>query len=141
MSVSSVTSNVLEYKFGYNFGQVFHDYSGNDNHAVNGESSLTTLYDTIPTDRGAHFPSGDSRILLPPNNRNPDQLLLPASFTLISWTLLTSSSPYFIYRYLDTTHFLYIRRNSASGYMIFRAVQGTMDTGEQTGNTNFPLRN
>lgn len=48
------SANIVEYRLGIDFGQVFIDHSGYKNHAVNG-NDLTSSDDTWPTDRGAFF--------------------------------------------------------------------------------------
>lgn len=50
------------YYFSENFGQIFHDYTQNQNPAVNGDSNLTTSHDTIPLDRGAYFSDHNSSL-------------------------------------------------------------------------------
>ena len=138
--VVSSTSSLINYRFAYNFGSIFHDYSNNANDAVNGDSSTTTLYDTIPTDRGAFFPTGDSRILMPPNDQATNPLLLPPTFTILFWSLLTSDNPsYTIYRYLDSSHFFYLRRDQTNSKFIFRVVQSSTDSTELSGyQYNYP---
>lgn len=80
------SSIIVEYRFSENFGQVFHDYSGNSYHAINGESYSSTAKDTTPTDRGAYFDtSGYNIITLPPNDKFSTQLHLPSTFTIMLW--------------------------------------------------------
>ena len=77
-----ISVELIEYKFGINFGQIFHDYSSNNNYAVNGISSLTTTLDTIATDRGAFF-QGNNIITLPPNDMSASGLILGNTFTIL----------------------------------------------------------
>ena len=63
------SSQLVYYKFGTNFGQVFYDYSGSGNHGQNGASTLVDNSDTIPTKTGAYFStSNECFIKLPPNS-------------------------------------------------------------------------
>ena len=47
----SLASNIVHYKFGSNFGQIFYDYSGFGNHGQNGASITTTTSDTVPANQ------------------------------------------------------------------------------------------
>jgi hypothetical protein len=78
-------SIMFQYKPGVNYGQIFYDYSGNGRHAVNGYSSLTTDYDTTPTDRGAYFNSTGLNVITFPSNNKVAQFPLPSTFTAYMW--------------------------------------------------------
>ena len=81
-------SKILELSLGKSFGQTFHDFSGNDRTAVNGQSSSTTTDDTIGTDRGAYFSGGYTQISLPPNNKVVDYFNLPSACSIIFWAMI-----------------------------------------------------
>ena len=89
--LTSCYGQELEYRFNENFGQIFHDYSSNGNRGVNGESNLTTLYDTIPTDRGAYFDNfGSSLVQLPPNEAVGKPFLTSSIMCIKLWILFIS---------------------------------------------------
>lgn len=100
LSLKSIPSKTLvEYRFGYNFGEVFRDYSGNSNDAVNGDSSLNENRNVIASDRGAFFSvSKKSQITLPPNDFRDFYLTLPSTFTLMMWVLNYDYDYYFFIR-------------------------------------------
>ena len=106
-------SNIVNYKFGSNFGQIFYDYSGSGNHGVNGDIILTDPYDTIPTDRGAYFPEYSNHIKLPPNSRVANSVSLGSQFSIIMWFNCreTNNDYYIFYRYKnDNSRCLELKR-------------------------------
>ena len=113
-SCSSATK-IVEYRFGYNYGQVFHDFSGNGNDAVNGVHSTDSSKDAIATDRGAYLTDGDFQITLPTNDKVSNALVLPSAFTIAAWVLsLGDKSGNFIYRQKDPTDYFYVKRSDSS---------------------------
>ena len=80
-----LASNLVNYKFGSNFGQIFYDYSGSGNHGQNGQSLVADICDTVPIDRGAYFSTQNSLIVLPPNNLKSDSFKLGPNFSIIMW--------------------------------------------------------
>ena len=78
-------SNIVNYKFGSNFGQIFYDYSGSGNHGMNGNSTISDPYDTISIDRGAYFPTQNLYIRLPPNEYVPNSFNLNGDFSILMW--------------------------------------------------------
>ena len=96
------SSKLVEYKFGYNFGQIFFDYSGKGNHGQNGISPSSTTADTKPTDRGAFFSDSTSDyIMLPPNSVVTSGLALGSTFSITMWCLN-----------FDTRNYIYTYRGS-----------------------------
>ena len=95
------SSKIVEYKFYKNYGQVFYDYSGNFNHAVNGQDINTTSLDVTSCDRGIFFNDNTQKITLPPNNVSLSSIKFSKTFTILFWVLTTidcsslSSSIYF----------------------------------------------
>lgn len=81
-------TRLIEYRFGVNYGEIFHDFSGNSLHAVNGKSSETSESNTIATDRGAYFLGGDTQITLSSNNYVPSFFILGNTFTMAAWVNL-----------------------------------------------------
>jgi hypothetical protein len=91
--VFTCAAQVLQYRFHENFGQIFQDYSSKKYVGVNGESNLTTLFDTIPTDRGAYFDRDQSSyVLLPPNEVTEGPFESPSVLCTSLWLLLLESS-------------------------------------------------
>ncbi|OMJ84345.1 hypothetical protein SteCoe_14570 [Stentor coeruleus] len=109
----SLSEKILEYKFSKNFGQVFYDTSGNSRHAVNGESSLTTDYDTKPTDRGAYFAKDiENCIKLPPNDFIIENFYISPKFSIVMWIMVGSSYDYllfFRYSTADDSHIMKLK--------------------------------
>ena len=90
-------SSLVDYKFWNDICQIFQDYSGNNQHSINGGSISTNSLDTICTDRGSYFTS-QAYISLPPNSLVESSInLFPESFTslyiypIISGTILSRS--------------------------------------------------
>jgi Concanavalin A-like lectin/glucanases superfamily len=83
------SSNILEYRFGSNYGQVFNDYSNNGLYGVNGQNSSPDYLDVISTDRGIYFANTDPApgISLPPNTKTASTLSFSTSFSIISWIM------------------------------------------------------
>ena len=81
--VCSLCAKLMEYRFYRNYGQIFNDFSNNNLSAVNGDSSKTTTYDSMPTDRGAYFTGSSVEILLTPNDIATKNYILPSTFSII----------------------------------------------------------
>ncbi|OMJ80295.1 hypothetical protein SteCoe_19502 [Stentor coeruleus] len=118
MLITAVMSKkIVDYRFGYNFGQVFHDYSLSNNDAVNGDSTSTTTNDIISTDRGAYFSGiNGQRITLPPNSQQSLGISLGSKFYICMWVCIEDSgNDYLTYRVKsDNSHYLFIYRQSLS---------------------------
>jgi hypothetical protein len=76
---------IVEYQLSKNYGQVFVDYSGNNNHGVNGDSHTTVSKDTMPSDRGAYYTNSQIAITTPYNTLVNTELTLTQPFTLLCW--------------------------------------------------------
>ncbi|OMJ77428.1 hypothetical protein SteCoe_22987 [Stentor coeruleus] len=127
------SSVLVEYRFADNFGQVFHDYSGNNYHAVNGDSYLTTSKDTTPTDRGAYFDQvGADIITLPSNDKVSTQLNLPSTFTIMLWANSYDDWDYFIlYRKnSDGSNYFYLKRIDTNNILACKIKSGTYTSTE-----------
>ena len=83
------SSKIVEYRFYKNYGQVFFDYSGNFNHAVNGQDINTTNLDVMSCDRGIFFNDNTQKITLPPNNASLDSITFSQTFTILFWVMPT----------------------------------------------------
>ncbi|OMJ66911.1 hypothetical protein SteCoe_36085 [Stentor coeruleus] len=110
---------IVEYKFG-----VVYDYSGNNRHAVNGESSSTNDFDTMPTDRGAFFAKDvENRIKLPPNDLDSNNFYISPKFSLVLWVLTGANSGInnktsIFYRYTSDQSFIMKIKKSDIGNQI-----------------------
>jgi hypothetical protein len=124
--------HLIEYKFGLNYGEVFFDYSRNGKEAVNGESYLTSTYNTIATDRGSYF--NNSKITLPYNDIVPSWFLLPSQFSLSIWMLSANTGCIFS-RFLDNNN--YISIENANNNIVFR--YSFRGTSYSFASTNSPL--
>ena len=80
----TVSSQILQYSFYKNFGQVFYDYSLNEFYGTNGQSTSIDNSDTTPTDRGAYFSEDNSLITLPLLSKSSTPLQLPGTYPSIS---------------------------------------------------------
>ena len=74
---------IVEYRFSYNYGEVFHDFSENLNLGVNGDDPLGTSHNSLPTDRGAYFNAQSEIIKLPANYNCTTNITLPADFSIV----------------------------------------------------------
>ncbi|OMJ66910.1 hypothetical protein SteCoe_36084 [Stentor coeruleus] len=131
LSSSSLCKKILEYKFNNNFGQIFYDYSENNLHAVNGESSLVDIYDTKPTDRGAFFAKDqENRIKLPPNNFTTTNFYISPTFSIILWVMVGNSYDYVIfYRYNESKDYkIKIKRGMLNNCIWTRFKYKSFDT-------------
>lgn len=137
-----ISEKILEYNFGKNFGQVFYDYSGNNNHAVNGESSLTVDQDTKPTDRGAFFARDtENCIKLPPNDLVTNGFFISPTFSIIIWAMVGNSYDYNIfYRHSETFDYVIkIKRSYNLSQIMIRFIFKTYDSRPLYGSNNsFP---
>ena len=109
-------SNLVNYKFGSNFGQIFYDYSGTGNHGENGITLGSDANDTRPIDRGAYFDTQNKIINLPPNNIKSDPLKLGAYFSIITWVypMYSSLDPAITCRYkINLEEFFILRFDGA----------------------------
>ena len=133
----SLASKLVEYRLAYNYGQVFHDFSGNYRDGVNGLSSSTTTADTIATDRGAGFSSSTNvQITLPSNDQQSSSITLPSTFTIASWFLSKSNAGQLFYRYKDANNYFSLSRAYASSTASLRIMIAGIDTGVILGPSN-----
>ena len=124
-------TKLIEYQFYNNFGQIFHDYSDNNQYAVNGVDSTTTTKDTKPTDRGAYFAySSENYIFMPYNDVIQTYYTIPSSFSIIIWMNPEDSSIYYIFyrKCLTCSNYFYVGRDAGPNSIIARIVQGSFDS-------------
>ena len=103
LSFHVLGSIIVEYRLSYNYGQIFHDFSGNSLSGVNGLTTADTTSDTIATDRGAYFDGLASQICLPPNDSVTSSFTIPSTFSVIQWVYLIDGTTIF-YRYGSTSN-------------------------------------
>ena len=139
----SLATKLVEYRLGYNFGQVFHDFSGNSRDGVNGDSSATTTYDTIPTDRGAYFDGSISQITLPPNDKVTTSISFPTTSTLAVWVLSDQKiAGRLFYASAANSDFFHLKLNNADSLLSGKIAIGsylspaTQGTGSTTNSSN-----
>ena len=125
-------TELVHYKFGYNYGQAFHDYSLNYLSSVNGINSLKDPADTIATDRGAYFGTDITQITLPINDQIPTPLSLPESFTILVWLFPISPGSLLFHRYLSPSNYLYLKIDDPNRAFITRIVQNASDSGDHS---------
>ena len=134
----SLAAKLVEYRLGYNYGEVFHDFSGNYRDGVNGLSSTTTTANTIGTDRGAFFPgSANNQITLPSNDQQSSAFLLPSTFTIAVWFLSYSSvGGAVFYRYKSSSDYFAISHASNTAVVSAIIVIGGSSSSSQNGLAN-----
>lgn len=131
----SLADNLVYYKFGSNFGQIFYDYSGKGNHGQNGISTSSTTADTTPTDRGAYF-IGTSYIMLPPNNVLSTAVSIGSTFSIIIWIKPLDNTDYYLtYRIYDASNFFYAFRLDVGNYIRSQIKRPSYDSGTRTATT------
>ena len=140
----SLGAKLVEYRLGYNYGSVFHDFSGNSMSGVNGASSTTATDDTIPTDRGAYFDGSKSQIKLPPNDQVSTSISFPTTSTLAAWVLSDQTiAGILFYASTASTDFFHLKLNNAgsllSGRINIGAYQSPVTQGSSstTSSSNF----
>ena len=116
-------SNLVHYKFGSNFGQIFYDYSGNGNHGQNGDSTDQDEKDTIPDSRGAYFKDNNRFIRLPYNSIKDEALSLGSQFSILMWFYHSDVEPYntFLIKRANQNHtnsFTVVREISLDSYYL-----------------------
>ena len=123
LSFHVLGSIIVEYRLSYNYGQIFHDFSGNSLSGVNGMTTADTTSDTLPLTVGAYFDGPASQICLPPNDSVTSSFTIPSTFSVIQWV------------YLIRWHhdFLSIRKHKQSVYFFYIAassqkLQGSITT-------------
>ena len=134
----SLAAKLVEYRLGYNYGEVFHDFSGNYRDGVNGLSSTTTTGNTIATDRGALFPTSNNyQITLPSNDQQSSAFLLPSTFTIAAWYFsFTSVGGKVFYRYKSSSDYFAISHASNTAVVSAIIVIGGSTSSSQNGLAN-----
>lgn len=138
LSLLSLSSGaaILNYHFAEDYGQIIHDYSLNGNDAVNGDSSETTSYDTIATDRGAYFKdTSTAYITLPPNDIINSGFSLGNTFSIIQWIFsFDSYDEYLSYRTnSDFSQYFYTKRGFANNVYQGAIRTSTDNEGQKSG--------
>ena len=131
----SLAAKLVEYRLGYNYGQVFHDFSGNSMDGVNGFTSAVEASDTLQTDRGACFPGLlNTQITLPNNDQQSSQLTLSSTFTIAAWLFSYQQHVGTVfYRYKDSNNYFYLKHNPDTTLVTARIVMGGNDSTEIDG--------
>ena len=111
--LSTAFSQILEYRFLSNFGEVFLDYSGNSNHGVNGFLTSTTEGNVAYSDRGIYFTGLSEFVKLPANEVALTNFKLAESFCIEFWIMLVSTNP----------GFLFLRENSEKNLISVKVVE------------------
>ena len=126
------SAKVVEYRFGYNYGEIFRDFSNNGRHAVNGVSHSTTNEDTLATDRGAYFSGSEQTITLPPNTYVTSNIALTTPWTILVWTLALDFDGYVFTRSKvssSSDDYFYIRRKGDNNNIRYRISVSGNDSG------------
>ena len=125
-------AELVTYKFGYKFGQIFHDYSLNYQSSVNGMSSAVDSADTVPSDRGAYFYGPTTQVTLPVNDQVSTAFALPGAFTIIAIMMTKAPGSIVFTRYLSASNYIYMRIDNTNNLFIARVMQDNQDSGEQS---------
>ncbi|OMJ95283.1 hypothetical protein SteCoe_1340 [Stentor coeruleus] len=130
ISLKAFGDKLLEYRLGYNFGQVFQDFSYNSHTAVNGLSSTDTMSDVVFTDRGAYFDGNSAQITLPANDQSTNYFYLPSDFSMSMWVNSEAVDGLIFYRHKDDNNFFYMQRINSGKKIMIRLIINSLDTGE-----------
>ena len=130
------SAKVVEYRFGYNYGQIFRDFSNNGRHAVNGLSHSNNDEDSLATDRGAYFNEDQQTVTMPKNTYVTTDITLTSPFTVIAWILSHDKDGYIFMRYKSSSEYLSIQREEQSDKLIFRGAVSGQDSNTKSGNNN-----
>ena len=123
------SAKIIEYRFGYNFGQIFRDFSNNGRHAVNGISHLTATDDIMETDRGAYFDGNQQTVQMPINSYVPTDIRFTSPFTVITWVLSQDKDGHIFTRFKSTSDYLTIKREDGGDKLVFDASLAGQNTG------------
>ena len=138
---TTISSTVVEYRFGHNFGQIYHDYSDNGRDGVNGQSSSTTTKDAKNTDRGAFFGDNrDSLVTVPPNDIVTSGFSLGSTFVVLLWILPFDDYSFYIFyrKNSDNSEYFAIQRNSDNDCFYFRVKNSGGTYSKDTSTESFP---
>ena len=129
----SECSQLVNYKFGLNFGQIFYDYSESGNYGQNGASTSVDTSDTIPTKTGAYFSTtNDCFIKLPPNSIKSSSISIGPTFSIVMWlNSLDNQDVYILNRFKDSSNYFYLKRIEASNYLIARISRESYDSADK----------
>ena len=114
MVLHLISSQFLEYRFLFNFGEVFYDFSSYSNHGTNGESHLNTVNNIISTDRGAYFTGLNSHVSIPPNTITPSSFYMKNPFSIQFWIKFDEISEGIIFQRVVDTRFSFTISYSSS---------------------------
>lgn len=129
ISFCTLAKQLVYYKFGSNFGQIFYDYSGNGNHGQNGNSISNITNDIIPTDRGAYYVGVSNYIMLPPNDKVPTPISLESTFSILLWVKPLDNRNYYItYRIKDASNYFFILKVDIGNILRTRIARDSYDS-------------
>jgi hypothetical protein len=121
----SLGEKIVEYRFGYNFGEIFRDFSNNGRHAVNGDSHLTFEKNVKSTDRGVYFNGQRDQVIVFPRNSFVDHdLALAQPFTIVCWSMMEDESGQLIKRFKtndENNEYFWIKRERNGKRIQFKA--------------------
>ena len=124
----ALASNLVEYRPGVNFGNVFYDYSGNGMSGVSGTSSADTTNNLICTDRGAYFSGATKVLTFPSNNIATTALLLPSTYAIIFWVNIMAYNSAYLYYSSQTgsNNLIYLQTGATPNLLIVQVkITGT----------------
>lgn len=129
----SLTSSekILEYQFYKNFGQMFYDYSLNNQFGMNGIVSTKDTSDCISTDRGIYL-AKENEVQLPSNAFQPTIFTLPSTFSIYLWAMVTG----------ENTFNIFVRKLSADKFFLIKIknekfIQFQIAYGSDSGNISY----
>jgi hypothetical protein len=126
----------VEYRFGYNYGQIFRDFSYNGRHAVNGDYHSNTYEDFHTSDRGTYSKGGQYTIMMPKNSYVTSDIKLESPFTVLFWCMALDSSGYVFSRYKSSSDYLTISQISTTDSLTFRVNIAGSDSNSVYGVSN-----
>lgn len=131
--------NVLvEYRLGYNFGQVFHDYSGHGNDGINGDSIGSAVNDAFITDRGIYLSDLTSYIKSPYNEKVPININLSTAFCFSLWVMAAfDEDGCLLQRTKDSNNLLSLGRDKKSNKITFKYLSSVTTIYDKTIGNNF----
>ena len=138
---AALSSTVVEYRFGHNFGQIFHDYSNNERDGVNGESSTTNTKDVISTDRGVFFDNNsETYVKTPPNDIVATDFTLGSTFVVLIWILPYDDYGFYIFyrKTSDDSEYFAIERSSDHDALSFSMENSGGSFSKKSSTDSFP---
>jgi hypothetical protein len=115
-------------------------YSENSRIALSGYYSSVDIYDIIPTDRGAYFPTKNSLVKPYPNEIWNYYTYINLYFTMSTWIMPTGTTAGLIYsRSINSTDQFYIAHSVTYEYIFLTIIQSGISSTYYSADLSAPM--